>query len=43
MNETELLFKLSNLNPNYALTLGYLNSAFKNLAMVKKQTVDNVM
>ena len=29
MNETELLFKLSNLNPNFALTVRYLTVAQK--------------
>ena len=28
--KTEMLFKLSNLNPNFALTLGYLNPALNN-------------
>ena len=31
--ETEMLFKLSNLNSNLALTLGYLNPALNNSAM----------
>ena len=31
-NKTEMLFKLSNLNSNHTLTLGYLNPALKNLA-----------
>ena len=30
--KTEILFKLSNLNSNLALALGYLNSALNNLA-----------
>ena len=29
-NKTEMLFKLSNLNSNHALTLGYLNPALNN-------------
>ena len=29
-----LLFKLSNLNSNFALTLGYLNPGLNNLAQV---------
>jgi len=29
-----MLFKLSNLNSNLALTLGYLNAALNNLAQV---------
>ena len=33
-----MLFKLSNLNSNLALTLGYLNSAFNNSALVDKFT-----
>ena len=32
--KTEMLFKLSNLNSNLALTLGYLNPALNNLAQV---------
>ena len=32
--KTEMLFKLSNLNPNLALTLGYLNPALNNSAQV---------
>ena len=32
-NETEMLFKLSNLNSNLALTLGYLNPALNNSAL----------
>ena len=31
-NKTEMLFKLSNLNSNHTLTLGYLNPALNNLA-----------
>ena len=31
--KTEMLFKLSNLNSNLALTLGYLNPALNNLAL----------
>ena len=31
-NKTEMLFKLSNLNSNHALTLGYLNPALNNSA-----------
>ena len=33
--KTEILFKLSNLNSNLALTLGYLNLALNNLAQGK--------
>ena len=29
-----MLFKLSNLNENFALTLGYLNAALNNSALV---------
>ena len=29
-----MLFKLSNLNSNLALTLGYLNPALNNLALI---------
>ena len=32
-NKTEMLFKLSNLNSNHALTLGYLNPALNNFAL----------
>ena len=32
--KTEMLFKLSNLNSNLALTLGYLNPALNNWALV---------
>ena len=31
-NKTEMLFKLSNLNSNHALTMGYLNPALNNSA-----------
>jgi len=31
-----MLFKLSNLNSNLALTLGYLNPALNNSALIKK-------
>ena len=31
--KTEMLFKLSNLNSNLALTLGYLNPALNNSAV----------
>ena len=31
--KTEMLFKLSNLNSNLALTLGYLNPALNNSAL----------
>ena len=31
--KAEMLFKLSNLNSNFALTLGYLNPALNNSAM----------
>ena len=34
--KTELLFKLSNLNSNLALTLGYLNPALNNSALKYK-------
>ena len=34
--KTEMLFKLSNLNSNLALTLGYLNPALNNLALSTK-------
>ena len=33
-----MLFKLSNMNSNFALTLGYLNPALKNSAQVFQQT-----
>ena len=32
-----MLFKLSNLNSNLSLTLGYLNLALNNLALISKQ------
>ena len=32
--KTEMLFKLSNLNSNLALTVGYLNLALKNSALI---------
>ena len=31
-----MLFKLSNLNSNFALTLGYLNPALSNSALINK-------
>ena len=34
--ETEMLFKVSNLNSNLALTLGYLNPALNNSAQTHK-------
>ena len=34
-----MLFKLSNLNSNLALTLGYLNPALNNLAQMNKVAV----
>ena len=34
-----MLFKLSNLNSNLALTLGYLNPALNNSALLFKQTL----
>ena len=34
-----MLFKLSNLNLNLALTLGYLNPAFNNSAQIVRTTV----
>ena len=33
-----MLFKLSNLNSNLALTLGYLNPALNNSALMKNTT-----
>ena len=33
-----MLFKLSNLNSNFALTLGYLNPALNNSALYINQT-----
>ena len=33
-----MLFKLLNLNSNLALTLGYLNPALNNLALMKNTT-----
>ena len=33
-----MLFKLSNMNSNFALTLGYLNSALNNSAQVDSTT-----
>ena len=33
-----MLLKLSNLNSNLALTLGYLNPALNNLALMKNTT-----
>ena len=36
--KTEMLFKLSNLNSNLALTLGYLNPALNNSAQILKQS-----
>ena len=33
---TEMLFKLSNLNSSLALTLGYLNPDFNNSALLKE-------
>ena len=35
--KTEILFKLSNLNSNLALTLGYLNPALNNLVQKGKK------
>ena len=35
--KTEMLFQLSNLNSNLALTLGYLNPALNNLALESKR------
>ena len=35
-----MLFKLSNLNSNLALTQGYLNPALNNSALVYKQTYE---
>ena len=37
--KTEMLFKLSNLNSNLALTLGYLNPALNNSALVYSRYV----
>jgi len=34
-----MLFKLSNLNSNLALTLGYLNPALNNSALRKKKEI----
>ena len=34
-----MIFKLSNLNSNLALTLGYLNPAFNNLALKRRTMV----
>ena len=38
-NKTEMLFKVSNLNLNLALTLGYLKPALNNSAQVHSLTL----
>ena len=38
-----MLFKLSNLNPNLALTLGYLNPALNNSAQVVRRLVERTL
>ena len=37
-----MLFKLSNLNSNLALTLGYLNPALNNSALVYSRNITNL-
>ena len=37
-----MFFKLSNLNKNLALTLGYLNPALNNSALGKKKSVEYI-
>ena len=38
-----MLFNLSNLNLNLALTLGYLNPALNNSALVRPQTLKHFL
>ena len=40
--KTEVLVKLSNLNSNLEITVGYLNPALNNLAQRSKQISDKI-
>ena len=40
--KTEMFFKLSNLNSNLALTLGYLNPALNNSALVNQPKIEKI-
>ena len=41
--KTEMLFKLSNLNSNFALTLGYLNPALNNSALYEIKALEEAI